>query len=467
MAVRFSEEGLYNLETDIEYVCQLFLQDLDAITEDINSFVGSTSMTGVTAESIKTYFKETHIALINMIKSYIEEYRTKKTAYIETLSQIDPKTNVVIDTDVLAQCVTDFESLKTGFNSLLATFGDIHRQICHVMPVYTDYSYSGGGIANDLFRSRFDFASNTVNLVKQDIEAFDLDEMSMRIAPLQAYRDTIKTLIAELKDKNDSSITNYQTGDILNVENFYEAAMGYGVSQSYLDNVEDTVGDKLESDRVAFKEGKFNLIMNSIYYGYKAVSSAFSAAENVAVGVSTFVFDPVGGSIKVVNGINDAFDALDSAYQSGSYLVAYGNDDIYHTPISIKGELGDHLTESFLGDYAENFENSGTVLSTSLKIVDTYNSTGSAKWTFLYVTSDLTNEYIIVPAATEFTVNGIEYVTGEEISNSVYENIVSDLIGDTISAPMDSINDKMSDETSRAELMQQYDETFNLDTYKY
>ena len=467
MAVRFSEEAIYDLETDIEYVCQLFLQDLDDIIEDINTFVGSTSMTGATAESIKTYFSETHTALINMIKSYIEEYRAKKTTFLENLSQVDPKVNAVIDTDVLAQCVTDFESLKTGFDSLLATFGEIHTQICHIMPVYTDYTSSGGWSANDLLKSRFDFASDTISVVQQDLEAYDSDEVTVNIATLQAYRESIMTLIAELKDKEDSSITSYQTGDVVNVESFYEAAMGYGASQTYLESVEDTIGDKLEGDRVAFKEGKFELAMNFVYKGYNAISSAFGAVKDITIGVTTYVFDPIGGTTKVVAGIDGAFDALDSAYQSCSYLVAYANDDIYYVPISIKEELGEHLTECFFGEYAENFENSGTVLSTSLKIVDTYNSTGSGKWTFIYMVSDLTGEYVIVPAATEMTVNGIEYVTGEEISGSVYEDIVSDLIGDAYSAPLDSINDKMSDEADRVKVLETCDETFNLDAYRY
>ncbi|MBE5953219.1 MAG: hypothetical protein E7257_03545 [Lachnospiraceae bacterium] len=467
MAVRFSEKEIYKLETDIEYECKLYLQNLDYITEDINSFVSSTSMTGATAESIKSYFGETHTALINMIKSYIEEYRAKKTTYLENLSQVDPKVNAVIDTDVLSQCVTDFASLKTGFDSLIATFGEIHRQICHIVPVYTDYTSSGGWSANDLLKSRFDFAANTISLVQQDIEAYDTEEVTVKIGPLQAYRDSIETLIAELKDKDDSYVTSYQSGDLANVESFYDAAMGYGVSQAYLDNVEDTVGDKLEGDRIAFKEGKIDLVMNALHNTYKAVSSAFSAVGNISVGVATFVFDPVGGSIKVVNGINDAFDSLDGFYQSGSYWVAYAKDDIYHVPISIKGELGDHLTDCFFGEYAENFENSGTVLSTTLSIIDTYNSTGSGKWTFIYVLSDLTGEYVIVPAATEMTVNGIEYVTGEDISGSVYEDIVSDLIGDAYSAPLDNINDKMSDEAGRAEVLEACDETLNLDAYRY
>ncbi len=444
MSIKYTEAEIYTLNQSMEYMCLYFEQILDHVEQATKTFTNSTSLTGATADAIKCYFTEVHLELILMMKSYVRQLKQRKTLYFDKITFIDPKVNAVIDTNVLDTCMSDATAFRTKWTSMISTFGSIHRDICHLKPVFDEYMYNGGSIMNDLLVGRFDYASNNVSILKLILEAVEEQELTAFLPTLQATRVAIRNLVAELYDKPEWPRETYLPGDLKKVSSYAAANEAESESNNYLISVSAEDSEmRLTNAFADYQEGKLELAVNFMYSGYGAISSAISATKDIALGIATLPACPVLGIALIVKGTGEAGESIDKLHATYKYGVAFANDDIDYEHESLNSMWKDYSTEVLLGGNEDLYEGTGTVTDLAVTYIETYDKTGSTEFAIAYTVIGYVNSEVLVPEATEGYVYAINDITGVDISGTVYEEILGDAVGNVTSKPMDMMADEL------------------------
>lgn len=292
MSVRMDDRQIYEINVSFEQWADHYLEHLETIENAISTFNGITSMEGDTATSIKNYFNESHIALISMLKSYLEQFKAKQAVYLETLTQLDTHVDAILDVDTLNQCVTDFTSIKTDFEEEVVALKTYLGSIMDLADMLTDYYYAGGEIAsNGTAYSIGQVATDSDELSVQLVDLND-SEYTNEILPLHEYGVTINNLIEELKNKDTSAMYNYQLDDIKAYGSYADAMEGYELSEAYNETVDDSVGDLIDAD---FQEHIH--LEDELSAG--AIKEVVGSGVGVASGIKTI---GVGGALMLVPG---------------------------------------------------------------------------------------------------------------------------------------------------------------------
>jgi hypothetical protein len=104
---------------------------------------------GETANSIRSYFLEVHIPLINFFQQVIEEHKTKMGEYVNDYQKIDSNENAKIAIDRLDEQITN---IHAGIDAFQAIEESVSQAIGMVAGLVSVSAPSGSRITNNYER---------------------------------------------------------------------------------------------------------------------------------------------------------------------------------------------------------------------------------------------------------------------------------------------------------------------------
>lgn len=441
MSVKINDVEMYEVCRSINAFCNGSIAVLDDIEAKINTLVQNTTLTGTTADNIKTYLGETHATVIAALKAYLLELSTKQTLYIDYVTELDSHTNAVLDTEILDQCVEDFSDLKTSFENNLADMKAVFGEVMGILDIYTEYANLSGYVYETSMNDKFTYASTNVDFLSVVLEDHNRREYDTFVEPLQANGDTIDTLITEMRGKSMKDIYEYKPGDIADYESYDDVIKEFESSVTYLvNNYDDDLASDVYEDQFDFQFRKGKMLINMLYSGYKTVKDGASAVGNYAKGATLLYYIQPSGVVFIGKGVQDTTSALDNGWGTICYFKAFITDDVYYEHVSGEDFAGELLTDLVFDGDSGTYEDAKTVvdttISTTLDAGEIYYKTEDAGATVAYMVYKIGVEEIIVPTMVPDELN-------DQISEATYVDL-QEILGDEYMEDMDKIIDDIS-----------------------
>lgn len=421
MSVKINDVEMYEVCRSINAFCNGAIAVLDDIEAKINTLVQNTTISGTTADNIKTYLGETHTMLIMSLKTYLLELSTKQTLYIDYVTGLDSHSNAVLDTEILDQCVEDFSELKSSFDTNLAAMKAVFGEVMDILDVYSEYASLNGYAGETEMNDKFTYASMNVDFLSVVLEDHNRREYDTFVEPLQSNGDTIDSLITEMRGKSMKDISEYKPGDIADYEYYDDVIKEMESSAKYLvNNYDEDLASDVYEDQFEFQFRKGKLFVDMLHSGYKTVKDISSAIGNYAKGATLLYYIQPSGVVFIGKGVQDTTSALDNAWGTLCYFKAIITNDVHYEHVSGEDYAGEMLTDLVFDGDEETYESAksitDTTISTTLDAGEVYYKTESVSATVGYVIYKVGVEEVIVPT-----------VVSDELNDQISETTYIDL----------------------------------------
>lgn len=135
-------EDLLNITTTFNDNITALFEEIETMKTWTNLFTQDTSFSGQSAESIKAYFNERHIPMLDAIKATAQTLLDTVAIYKDMYAQLEPTTNFRIPQEGLEEYASNMNlKLSDVANENNGLFKQIKDALNSVNTIYTDYSY--------------------------------------------------------------------------------------------------------------------------------------------------------------------------------------------------------------------------------------------------------------------------------------------------------------------------------------
>lgn len=264
-----------------------YKEGLEGVKTSIDNFCAVSTISGTTADSIKSYFLETHKPLIDMLETYIQDALDIQQKFFKILLiDVDEDDVSAVDTEVLTKCATDFDTIKEALYSseikLLSTMNGID-DVVDLNSVFDDHF---GSFKYTAVIDKFNEIIEDTKAVKDFMESVEEAELAGRILEVGAYRETLNTLINEMKGKEVTEPAGYWIDRLEDFEGFELADEAYGESKEYLASVEGQ---------------DYGELVEGVYTRYTDLQAELQ--HNAAINFAVNTYNVVDGVITIGKGI--------------------------------------------------------------------------------------------------------------------------------------------------------------------
>ncbi|MBQ9935578.1 MAG: hypothetical protein IJO70_07020 [Lachnospiraceae bacterium] len=421
MSVRIIDKDAGNLAVNTIDMCDQYIFEFMLAQETIKKFTETENLKGQTGHNVKMYFLEVHIDLINKIMTYLEDFKLKLSKYVKALSQLDENINSAIDTDVLGNCISDFNTIHTEFAELGVTRREIFSSVSDLMDLDSLYAdVNGSNLYNAAYQKMTDIKTNVYSL-GSDLEELDSNEISI-VDTLAEFRTTITNLIAEIAEKEDYVVSHYQIGDLAKMENYDECSQATTESLEYIESVKDEGLEEFVMEEA--REHTKKTVGLYLGAGGNLVDSVLGVKDGVTIvgaGIALTAANPVLGPCVIAVGVGQIYcSVVDGIRGTIGYTEAIINDDVYYHYDTVMDESIINPLIETVGEYGKL---PNTVVTTVTDALVTYKETDNATWTIAYTTYNLAGDQLWIPLATEIYDMVYTEVNGESMDEHHKETV--------------------------------------------
>lgn len=314
-------------------------QELQEIRRCLGELINSESWSGQTAESMKSYLYEVHVAgLLPLIGNLMEDYLGKLALYDYGYGQLDDDIHKKLNGDAIREAEERYRPDR--LEECRDAFGEV---LCSISGIAEIGNPSVQDIGNDCGRIHYRLERLMNGISKQEETA-----VAEWTGPLEELAESVSRAVREAIGRPSSGMTGYHRGDFAALPGIEEACMkarscaGYrSRNQSLIEaagQYEMEVGRKLQEEYESQKEeeekrkrdhGLSGLIGSGlmIVAGVTAVVTSGGAALPVVLGVATVTFgasDMVESGAQYITGADHTYNPLRDSVFGGNQGV-YGS----------------------------------------------------------------------------------------------------------------------------------------------
>lgn len=384
--MRINDKQLYTVDSCYQIRVVGFQNTLDNMLKAIDRFNTIDTIEGATADSIKSYFMDTHKPLIDMLYTYITQLITLQEAFFKVLIlDVDASEASCVDTTVMEKCASDFSDFLDSFKEYTSTLHTIMDGVPHYFDANSYYESISGFESEGAVVGEFENIIKETEAMKSKLESIDEAEATGQIVQLCECREALTALINELMNKEATQPEDHWIGRLEDCETYELATEACAESKEYLASVEgeEDHGKEIEHAHIDYEVGRIglswraveNVIMSELdcYGGVKTIETGIAYCSNPATA-------NIGIAVISVGAIEIACAKFDVFYGSFQYFKASVVGNVNYEYESIKDELfgddivfdtGDNLTSSAIAglDVYNNLDESPVKLKTWQKLV--------------------------------------------------------------------------------------------------
>lgn len=323
--MKINDGQLYDIDQIYTDFVTYYTEKLGEIKTAIDTFNSLDSIEGTTADTIKSYFSDTHKSLIDMMITYLEDAESAQEEFFyQLLFEVDDSDASHLDTEVLAKCATDFANLEESFisyTSKLHTAMDDNADLIDLNSVFTNnLGEQKYGAAID----KFEEIISTVEEKKSYLESVDEAGSTGRIVQVSEYRESISTLISELKDKQLKNPEEHWDSALEDYDSYEGAKEAHLESEEYLNSIENRTdyGQVIEDAHREYEKKETALEWDMVGNAISSVAQGIDGVKTIAFGLP-FLANPITQPIGVYICGSGLADVSTAAYDLFAGTNAY------------------------------------------------------------------------------------------------------------------------------------------------
>lgn len=425
--MKINDGQLYDIDGTYQEFVDFYREKLGNFRTAIDTFSGIDTMTGITADSIKSYFTNNHKTLISMLESYLSQVLFLQEKYFNYLIlDIDDSDCSALGSEVLSKCANDFAIIK---ESLVSSTSKLHTSINSVSDIVdlnSLFSENFGSYKYGLIIDKFNGIISSAEAMKAQLELDDETEATGQILEVIAYREAINTLINEMKGKEVSEVEGYWHGRLEDCNSYELADEAFNESKEYLDSVKgEEYGKAIEDAYDEYRSKEVTLNWN-------AAGNVISNGFDIYDGVTTFMMGvpllsnpitfPLGvmicgyGAGETVTSVYDLFYGTASYYQAQKA----GNVDFEYQ------DTTDKLIENLFGGSEFCYDAADTAIGVPITFCEAYSKIDAPipnKTKLIlaggYTVLDLAMNTVVVPFAECVTTAIVEEFKGSDMGSDI------------------------------------------------
>lgn len=331
-------------------------QQMSAIADSLNMFLGMESFQGKTAESVKNYLADVHFTILVSLGEVLSEFQSRFLLYKEGYySEIDGDIHAELTEETLDSLIAFLPQSEQGFVSQHSALTSVSNSISDLM---------GAAIPSDFYV--LDSYSTVLKRVKDLKENTGTYEITHHGSDLQNFQDLLAAVKAFINDylaKDAASILNYQVGSAVNMGSF--STLENAIINAY--NTRESLSDEL------LTAGENEAARMEILEAEWAKQREEAGMWQWITGAGAVIV----GTICIVATAGCATPLVVAGFVAGGSAVAYGAAEMYEGEQEMYyGSIGDPYSSSFnpirdtiFGGNQEAYDIWGTVSTTAAGIL--------------------------------------------------------------------------------------------------
>lgn len=324
-----------------------WFDELESLRSNFEAFTESDSIKGQAADSMKTYIDEVHIScLLPLIENLLNDFSSKLSVYDYKYSEIDGDCHKHLNEDAIGSAKEDYRS--DGIRDCEDEFGQVLGSISDIVEISNP---DPDDIGNDCARIRFRLEKLGNEIVQHENET-----RSSGTAPLEELISSVSELVRSAVSRPSSTLTSYQTGDLIQLSGLEEAYENTLSSVSYNENNSGTIEaarqyesnmmEQLQEEEAAREqENRITGILEvigagiTIAIGVAAIVTTMGAAAPLVVGAEEAILDitlATSGITSCLMGASDIIEGIGTVvtgkgYNIGRDFLFGGDSGTYNT----------------------------------------------------------------------------------------------------------------------------------------
>lgn len=302
-------------------------EQMSAIAESLNMFLGLESFKGTTASCLKNYLADVHFTILVSLGEVLNEFQSRFLLYKEGYSaEIDGDLHAELHEETLDTLIAFFPISEDCFSTQHSSLTSVSSSIADIM---------GAGIPSDFHvHDSYTTVLKRIKELKEDTGTYETTHYSSDLTNFQDLLSAVRAFINDYLGQDAASIMNYQAGSAVQQGSF--STLENAIINSY------TTREALTEELITASENEAARM---------EILEAEWAKQREEAGLWQWIAGAgavLVGGICIIATAGAATPLVVAGVVAGSSAIAYGAAEMYEGQQEMDyGRAGDPYTVSF------------------------------------------------------------------------------------------------------------------------